>query len=139
MLNEDEDSEEGDGEGRDDEEDTTPAAPSRAAPVATATDATRKARELKIVIMLKENRAIIGVQSPDADPIYETMQGTMEEVIERIPKTVEFARARWAVSKKNPQAELPTPLPADPRPASTPRIATSRPIAAKPRAQPKFF
>lgn len=104
-----------------------------------------KTDELKIVIILKANRAMIGVQSPDCDPVYETMDGDMPAVLAWVPKTVEVARAKWSVSKRNPMAELPKPPPPPPRPATTTAPAGKKTsakataAAAAAPAQPKFF
>lgn len=105
------------------------------APVATAAAESPKpkADELKIVIILKDTRAMIGVQSPDCDPVYETMDGDLSAVLTRVPQTVEIARSKWVTSKRNPKADLPAP----PKPAEKPATTAARkPTAAKAAAAP---
>jgi len=102
-------------EGEEDEEEPTNT-PEQEAPVATATiEAPKPAdkpatNELKIVIVMKSDRAMIGVQAPDCDPVYETMDGDLPAVLAWVPKTVEVARLKWATSKRNPKADLPKPV-----------------------------
>jgi hypothetical protein len=74
-----------------------------------------KADELKVVIIMKDARFMIGVQAPDCDPVSEVMEGNMEAVLARVPGIIEAARAKWATSKRNPKADLPTPPPPPPR------------------------
>lgn len=100
-------------------------------------------KELKIVLIVKNNRALIGVQSPDCDPVYETMDGDLAAALPWVPKTVEMAKLRWATNKRNPKADLPKP------PIPTPVATSSQPtgttkkkaaaVAAATPPQPKFF
>ena len=59
-------------------------APAQEAPAAVATDAptSEKTSELKIVIILKGSKAMLGVQSPDCDPVYKTMEGDLAAVLQ---------------------------------------------------------
>ncbi len=106
-----------------------------------------KADELKIVIIIKDNHATIGVQAPDCDPVFETAEGDLSEILAHSHIAVDNARAKWATSKRNPKAELPTPPPPAPRPATTSTSSRSsgstatktKAAAAAPKAQPKFF
>ncbi len=102
-----------------------------------------KANQLKVVIIMKDQRALISVQDMDCDPISESMEGSLEEVLAWVPKTLDIARLKWAVSKKNPHADMPTPPPPPPRPAtSTTSSRTSTATKTKPAAppaQPNFF
>jgi len=92
----------------------------------------KPANELKVVIIMRDNRIMLGVQSPDCDPVYETLEGTLAAALKRVPKLVEEAKARWETSKLNPKCE--TPLPQE-QPA-----VTSRPQkAAASKAQPTMF
>ncbi|MDP2730289.1 MAG: hypothetical protein Q8O55_07395 [Dehalococcoidales bacterium] len=112
-----------------------------AAPVAVKP----KADELKIVIVIKDNRATIGVQAPDCDPVFETAEGDLSEILAHSHIAVDNARAKWATSKRNPKADLPAPPAPAPRPASTSSTSSrstatkTKVAAAAPKAQPKFF
>ncbi len=86
--------------------------------------------ELKVVIILKEDRIMLGVQSPDCDPVYTTFKGTLSAALKRVPKLVNEAKQKWSTSPRNPKANLPTPAPT---PARTPATPKEKP------AQPSFF
>jgi len=93
----------------------------------------KPSNELKVVIIMRDNRMMLGVQSPDCDPVYETLEGTLAAALKRVPKLVEEAKARWETSKLNPKCE--TPLPSQEQP-----VTTSRPQKpAAPKAQPTMF
>jgi len=108
------------------------------APVATeTTDAPKpeKVSEMKIVIILKANRAMLGVQSPDCDPVYKTMEGDLASVLQVLPTLVADAKLQWAAAPRYPKADLPKPV----TPVATTTSAVSRPTAKAAPAQPKFF
>ncbi len=88
--------------------------------------------ELKVVIIMKEDKIMIGAQSPECDPVYETLTGTLAAALKRIPKLVTGAKEKWAANPRNPKANLPKPKPAA-TPARTPTKAKEKP------AQPSFF
>ncbi len=92
----------------------------------------KPSNELKVVIIIKKDKIMIGVQSPDCDPVYETLTGTLTAALKRIPKLVEGAKEKWATNPRNPEANLPKPKPAV-TPARTPTKAKEKP------AQPSFF
>ena len=96
----------------------------------------KPASELKVVIILKDNRAMLGVQSPDCDPVYKTMEGDLAAVLQVVPVLVAEAKLKWTASPRYPKADLPKPV----IPATTTTSTANRPAAAKaPAAQPKFF
>ncbi len=88
--------------------------------------------ELKIVINMKEDRIMIGAQSPECDPVYETLTGTLAAALKRIPKLVAGAKEKWTTSPRYAKANLPEPEPR-PAPARTPTVKKEKP------AQPSFF
>jgi len=90
----------------------------------------KPSNELKVVIILKDDRVMLGVQSPDCDPVYTTFEGTLSAALKRVPKFVEEAKQKWSASPRNPNANLPTPAPT---PARTPAAPKTKP------AQPSFF
>ncbi|GAJ23881.1 unnamed protein product [marine sediment metagenome] len=90
----------------------------------------KPSNELKVVIILKDSRVMLGVQSPDCDPVYTTLKGTLAAALKRVPKLVEEAKQKWSASPLNPNANLPKP---EPTPARTPAAAK------KPTGQPSFF
>ena len=100
----------------------------------------KPSNELKVVIIMRDNRMMLGVQSTDCDPVYETLEGNLATALLRIPELVEEAKTRWETSKLNPKCE--TPLPSQEPPVSTTSrsSAVSRPQkAAVPKAQPTMF
>ena len=123
--------------GSEEEAEEEVAAPAPEAPAVVATDAPKseKTSELKVVIILKGSKAMLGVQSPDCDPVYKTMEGDLTAVLQVVPALVAEAKLKWTASPRYPKADLP-------RPAAPPvaTSATSKPAAAKATtAQPKFF
>ncbi len=111
--------------------------PVQEAPAAVATDAPKpeKASELKVVIILKANKAMLGVQSPDCDPVYKTMEGDLAAILQVVPVLVADAKLQWAAAPRYPKADLPKPV----APATTTTPAARKPAAKAPAAQPKFF
>ena len=90
--------------------------------------------ELKVVIILKADKAMLGVQSPDCDPVYKTMEGDLAAVLQVVPALVADAKLQWAAAPRYPKADLPKPV----VPATTTSTASKSAAKATP-AQPKFF
>ena len=90
--------------------------------------------EMKIVIILKADRVMLGVQSPDCDPVYTTMDGSLDMALERIPALVAEAKQKWEAAPRYPKADLP-----EPPPSATPARRTAATQPAKEKAQPSFF
>ena len=90
----------------------------------------KPSNELKVVIVLKDDKIMLGVQSPDCDPVYTTLKGTLAAALKRVPKLVDEAKQKWTASPRNPAANLPTPAPP---PARTPAAQKET------KAQPSFF
>jgi len=90
--------------------------------------------ELKVIIVMKADKLMLGVQSPDCDPVYTTMQGSLSMALKKVPALVAEAKLKWETNPRYPKADLPQPPPR-PTPARTP-------AAPKPAArtnQPSFF
>ena len=94
---------------------------------------TKSSDELKVVMILNAGKVMLGVQSPDCDPVYTTFEGTLPAALKRVPKLVKEAKQKWSDSPRNPNANLPAPEPA-PAPART--AASSQ---ATDKRQPSFF
>ncbi len=90
--------------------------------------------EIKVIIIMKADRIMVGVQSPNCDPVYQTSQGTLADALQLVPVLVAEANLRWDTSPRYPKADLPTPPPSSTS-ARTPVAAAP----AKPKAQPSFF
>jgi len=121
------------------EEEEEVTSPVQETPAVVATDvskAEKPASELKVVIILKADRAMLGVQSPDCDPVYKTMEGDLAAVLQVVPALVAEAKLQWAAAPRYPKADLPKPV-APATPATTPAAGKSAAKAAT--AQPKFF
>ncbi len=125
-------------EEQEEEEVTAPVQESAAAAVATDVPkpAEKPASELKVVIILKDARAMLGVQSPDCDPVYKTMEGDLAAILQVVPVLVADAKLKWAAAPRYPKADLPKPV-APPLTTTTPAASKSAAKAAP--AQPKFF
>lgn len=70
-----------------------------------------QSNELKIVIFMKDDRFMLGVQSPNCDPFYESLTGSIDTALQRIPGMVQEAKDKWLVNPRNPKANLPPPPP----------------------------
>lgn len=89
--------------------------------------------ELKVVITMKGDRAIVGIQAPDCDPIFTTHEGGLPAVLAKVPALVKGANEKWDANPKNPQTVRPEPEPA---PEPVRRQTTTAP---KEKVQPSFF
>lgn len=89
--------------------------------------------ELKVVIIMKKDNVMIGVQRPDCDPVYDTLQGDLKAALKKVPGIVDAAKQQWAENPRYPDADLPEPPPA----AST--STTSRSSTKEKKEQPSFF
>jgi len=90
--------------------------------------------EIKIVITHRDNKGLIGVRSPDCDPILRTFEGELAAGLGIVPGIVEEARQVWAENPQFPKCK--TPLPSQAKPAKT-AGRTAKPAAAN-RTQPMF-
>lgn len=90
---------------------------------------------MKVVIALKGNRASIGVQALQCDPVFVTLEGSLREVLERLPGLVEEASRHWDSNPRYPKCEV--PLPSQVTPPSRPAAAPQRQAAAT--SQPRMF
>ncbi len=90
--------------------------------------------EIKVIIVMKADNILLGVQNPDCDPVYTTMKGTMDEALGRVPGLVAEAKEKWATSPKNPEANLPKPAPT---PVAARTATTTKSTA--PKEQPSMF
>ena len=85
--------------------------------------------DIKIVVNIKGDRATIGVQSPDTDPVLEIIaianqEDALQEAFVAATDLVERAQQRWAASPKDPAYHRPPPPPAPAGAAPAPRPAT---------------
>ena len=94
--------------------------------------------QVKIVIVLKEGKSSVGVQTPGCDPQISIMEGGLEEVLGKVPDLVKQAQEKWAQSPQNPKTDIVTTPPPSP-PARTPSPASSATKTVQPKDQPSFF
>ncbi len=94
--------------------------------------------QLKIVIIHSEGKASVGIQSPGCDPQISVIEGTLEQVIERVPGLVKQAQQKWAQSPQNPKTEIVT-APPGPSPTRTTSSSTGSSKTAPNKDQPTFF
>jgi len=90
--------------------------------------------EIKVIIIMKADRIMLGVQSPGCDPVYQTSQGTLADALQLVPVLVAEANLKWDTNPRYPKADLPAPPPST-APARTPAAAAP----TKPKTQPSFF
>lgn len=95
--------------------------------------------ELKVVIQMKGDRALVGVQGTNTDPVVETLPATsLNDVLAAVPEILARARERWATSPKNPAYVGPPPPPVQPAPARTAKTGLATPQRREP-PQGQFF
>ena len=94
---------------------------------------TEQKDELKVVISLKGDKASVGVQAPECDPVFFGLEGTLKTTLKAVPGFVEEAKTRWGTSKLNPKCE--TPLPSQAQPAATTSRASTVSRGTKSTAQ----
>ena len=95
--------------------------------------------ELKVNIIIKGNHIFLGAQATDCDPKMTTLQGTLQNALDRVPSFVEESNQQWAVAPRNPESTLPEPAAtAQTRTSTTPTATANKPASANP-AQPNFF
>ena len=92
--------------------------------------------EIKIVITFKNEKALIGVQSPGADPVFETATGDLTAIIGRVTEVVTAAQAKWAIAPKNPNIDIPAP--AAPVKDAAPAKSVAKPVPANNLQNPMF-
>ena len=83
---------------------------------------------LKVVLLLGDGHARIGVQEEDTDPVMETVEaGDLDEALGAVPAVLNRARGRWEESRRNPAYQGPPTAP-EPRQtaAATPRAGRTR-------------
>jgi len=93
--------------------------------------------ELKVVIQMKGDRALVGVQGTNTDPVVEVLPATsLNDVLSAVPGILARARERWATSPKNPAYQRP---PEPPPPARAAAAATRSTPQRPPEPQQRFF
>jgi len=115
-------------------EETTEVAAEQPAPESTEASPQKPSDELKVVIVMKADRVMLGVQSPNCDPVYTTMKGSLSAALKKVPALVAEAKQKWEATPRYPKADLPEPAPS-PTPARTPVTIQS----AKKAEKPSFF
>lgn len=90
--------------------------------------------EIKVVIIMKADRVMLGVQSPDCDPVYTTLKGSLSAALKKVPALVAEAKQKWEANPLYPKADLPEPPPS---PAPVRTTVASQP--AKKAEKPSFF
>jgi len=92
--------------------------------------------EMKVLIAINGDAVMVGVKTPDTDPIFTKVEGGLAEALQQVPGLVEAAKTRWAINPRNPKAVVLEPPPAPARTVTPARKPVESP---KPKAQPSFF
>ncbi|KKM68811.1 hypothetical protein LCGC14_1457090, partial [marine sediment metagenome] len=88
----------------------------------------------KLVLEESDGSVIMGIMQPDADPVVETVAGSMEEALASVPALLTRAEEKWAESPRNPKYVAPkTPAKAKTTPATVGHNRAT-PAAATPAA-----
>ena len=83
--------------------------------------------EIKVVIVAKDDRSMVGVQSPDCDPIMSTVEGGLSAALERVPSLVAEAEQQWDSNPRYPKATLPEEPKEEKTVVTRGRTSTSKP------------
>lgn len=87
--------------------------------------------EIKVVIVLKDNRGSVGVQSPECDPVFVAFEGDLGAALQRVPGLVEEAQRQWEGTPRYPKCEN-LPPPPQPQPVAHRQLKESiRPAREK--------
>lgn len=78
--------------------------------------------ELKINIIIKGDRILLGAQATDCDPKIRVAQGDLATAVALIPEFVAQCNQEWDVAPHNPKSTIPEPEP--PKPTVTSRQST---------------
>lgn len=73
----------------------------------------------KIVLEEYEADVLVGIQKKDCDPVIKTVDGSIEEVLEKMPALIAEAEEKWATSPKNPTYVAPKAAKATAKSAAT--------------------
>lgn len=77
---------------------------------AESKEQTDAAKELKVIVSIKEGRATVGVQQPSSDPHIETFEDAdLAGLAQEVAAVTERAKARWEEAPKHPAFERPSP------------------------------
>ena len=95
--------------------------------------------ELRVSIIIKGDRILLGAQATDCDPKMATLQGDLQTALERVPSFIEEANQQWDTAPHNPKSTIPEPVAPPPPRVATPSTKQPTAVAAKVKAQPKFF
>ncbi|MDP2729163.1 MAG: hypothetical protein Q8O55_01615 [Dehalococcoidales bacterium] len=94
--------------------------------------------ELRVSIIIKEDRIFLGAAASDCDPKMATLQGNLQTALERIPSFVEEANLQWDAAPHNPKSTIPEPVAKAPTRTATTAAKKQGAAKAVP-AQPKMF
>ena len=87
--------------------------------------------ELKIVIQIKGNRALVGIQKKDTDPVLEPLEAvSIEEILAAVPTILAGAKEQWQASPRRPKYEGPPVSP----PVAVPLRQPAAKVAKDPQA-----
>ena len=125
-------------EGQEEPEAAEPNATSQTEAPTETTKPRQPANEIKVVIVLKADNILLGVQSPDCDPVYRTTKGDLAAALQLVPVIVAEAKLKWEANPRYPKANLPEPPP-PPTPAPRATTTKSTKTTAKEKTQPSFF
>ncbi len=93
--------------------------------------------ELRVNIIIKEDRIFLGAQATDCDPKMALLQGNLQTALERIPSFIEECNQQWDAAPRNPKSTIPEPV--APVRVATPAASKTAAAKTKEAAQQNFF
>ena len=98
------------------------------------------ASEIKVVIVLKDGRGTVGIQSPECDPVFSTVEGDLVTIAAELPALVQLAEVKWSTAPKNPKATIVEPPSPPPAPAGSVTGGKPKTKEETPgKSQPRWF
>ena len=83
--------------------------------------------ELKVVISLKGDKALVGIQAPECDPAFFGHEGDLQTTLKAVPTFIQEAKTRWQASKLYPKCQTPLPSQTQPEPVTRAQKETQSP------------
>lgn len=100
--------------------------------------------DIKVVVEVKGDRATIGVQAPNTDPVIESIavvnpETALDIAFAAAGELVYRAQERWAASPQDPAYQRPPPPPAPAAATPAPRTTTPARAPEPKTSKPKMF
>lgn len=94
-------------------------------------------KEFKVVIVLKDGHGMVGIQSPECDPILTPIEGDIVAIAADLPSLIAKAETQWSQAPKMPASSIKPPPPPTPVVSASKSATKKEPVATE--TQPTWF